>query len=196
MTSLETCDIEGTLIYKAPILPAAPPPSPAALRAMEAAASTRRRAEIAATYRIISDIFGTDTLIGHDMTGAPYMEGYPCGHISISHCTDMVVVAVNPNKTIGIDIELWRPKLRNVTERFLTDDEKRRITSPGELLQAWTVKEAVYKAAMTPGLPLHDIHLPAPGSSLARAIGPEGERWFNVRAVVSTPLRAITLVTL
>lgn len=191
---LNPIDIEGTLIYTAGIDPAATAPTKAAQRAMERVASNRRRAEIAATYSIISETFGADAVIGHDATGVPYIEGCPYIHISISHCADMVAVAVNRNKIIGIDIEFWRPKLLKVKDRFLTADELRRIASPRELLQAWTVKEAVYKAARIPGLPLLDIRLPHPGSSMAGAIGNDGMRWFNMYPVESTDLRAITLV--
>lgn len=192
---LNPIDIEGTLIYTAGINPAATAPTKAAQRAMERVASNRRRAEIAATYSIISETFGADAVIGHDATGAPYIEGCPYIHISISHCADMVAVAVNRDKIIGIDIELWRPKLLNVKERFLTADESVRISSPREILQAWTVKEAVYKAAMTPGLSLLDIDLPLPGSFRARARWGGGERWFNMHPVESSDRRAITLVT-
>lgn len=195
MSNLRARDIAGTLVYTTGIGPVATVAADAALRAMDGVTSSRRRAEIAATYSIISEIFGPRAAIGHDSAGAPYVEGAPRVHISISHCADMVAVAVNPDKMIGVDIELWRPKLLKVKDRFLTADESRRIASPRELLQAWTVKEAVYKAARIPGLPLLDIRLPHPGCPMAAAIGNDGMRWFNVYPVESTGRRAITLVT-
>lgn len=50
--------------------------------------------------------------------------------------------------------------------------------SPRRLLLAWTIKEAVYKAARTPGLPLHGIVLPHPDSSPLTAATPDGRSWL------------------
>lgn len=182
-----------TAVYSAAIT-GDTPTTAAAAEALRGVTSPRRRAEIAATYHVISTIFGDQAAIGHDMGGAPYIEGR-AEHISISHCADAVVIAVNPRERIGIDIELWRPKLLNVKEKFLTPGELRRIFSQSELLQAWTVKEAVYKAASVPGLSLTDIHLPVAGSDVATVDSPICRMAFDVHTILSTEERAITLVT-
>lgn len=66
---------------------------------------------------------------------------------------------------IGIDIERPRMQLRRVATRFLTDDEYPKLCLLDEdrqldhLLKKWTAKEAVYKAARTPGLGLKEIQV-------------------------------------
>lgn len=185
--------ISGTAIYTAP-LPVEWTPSATALAAVDGVGSGRRRNEIMGAYHIACEVFGRDAVIGHDALGAPFIEGY-AGHLSISHCADMIVMAVNPDGPVGVDVELWRPKLLGVRNRFLNRDEMSRVTSNEEILHAWTVKEAVYKIAAMPGLPLLDIHLPDRGGSVATVASGGAEMRFTVHAVERSPLRAITLVT-
>lgn len=86
--------------------------------------------------------------------------------ISISHSSSTLALAVatSSSVTIGIDIEAPRRQLERTASRFLSVDEKSRLATlidPAEridfLLRCWTAKEAVYKAARTPGLPLAAI---------------------------------------
>ena len=154
-------------------------------------APSRREAEKNAVGMIILEEFGPDAILTHAPDGHPVLTvGRHTVCISVSHCCDEAVVAVADSDTpIGVDIETSREQLRRVALKFLNDDE---LTSAGDslhnLLRAWTAKEAVYKAALTPGLPLHEILLdtPAPGSATARGIT------YTIQRHLDTPEKVIT----
>lgn len=86
--------------------------------------------------------------------------------ISITHSRDLVAVAVAPAGChVGVDAEnTGRDRqLRRVASRFLSPDQLPHWgATPESLLRAWTIKEALYKAALIPGLPLEEIPLPGP----------------------------------
>lgn len=190
--------IGSTDVYIAPISPDAevnllPTATPTALAAVDGVESVRRRRELLTTWALAEAVFGPGVVIGHDALGAPFIVGCEI-HISISHCIDCVVIAANKKCVVGVDAEVWRPQLFRVRERFLTPIETALPMSRESLLQAWTIKEAVYKAAMMPGLSLQDIHLPQPGSVWAIVDG-AARLSFRVEPVELTPFRAITLVT-
>lgn len=134
----------------------------------------RRKAERMAVDRLVAAAFGPHAHLGHEPSGAPYIyfdddtlcdaSETPRG-ISISHCADTAMLAVAPESVaIGIDCEYFRPALRNVASRVLSPAEQAEWGDDDTmLLRAWTIKEAVYKAASTPGLPLAEgISLPSP----------------------------------
>lgn len=190
--------IDSTDVYIAPISPGSEvnllsTATPMALAAVDGVELVRRRCELLATWALAEAVFGPGVVIGHNALGAPFIVGCE-NHISISHCIDCVVIAANRKCVIGVDAEVWRPQLLRVRERFLTPDEAALPMSKEALLQAWTIKEAVYKAAMMPGLSLQDIHLPQPGSVWAVADS-AARLTFRVKPVELTPFRAITLVT-
>ncbi len=190
--------IGSTDVYIAPISPDAEvnllsSATPTAIAAVDGVESVRRRCELLATWALAEAVFGPGVVIGHDVLGAPFISGCKT-HISISHCIDCVVIAANKECVVGVDAEVWRPQLLRVRERFLTPDEAALSMSRESLLQAWTIKEAVYKAAMMPGLSFQDIHLPRPGSLWAVVDGTV-RLTFRVEPVELTPFRAVTLVT-
>lgn len=104
--------------------------------------------------------------VGHTESGAPLLVGDPA-RISITHTDRLLAVATlpktpetdltvfNPRTALGIDAERTdRAKVVDLRERFLSEDELALV--PADSLQdnilAWTIKEALYKAALTPGL--------------------------------------------
>lgn len=106
-------------------------------------------------------------------SGAPLLEDEPI-RISISHTPGLFVVAslpktpeadltkFNPRTALGVDTERAdREQVMKIRDKFLTPEESAIV---GESLLnsiiAWTAKEALYKAALTPGLDwLKDIRL-------------------------------------
>ena len=107
---------------------------------------------------------------------------------SISHSQDFAALVVSPDgRSIGVDIESFRPALRRVIPKFLNADEASVYATDEQLLLSWTLKEATYKAAATAGLSLLDIHLPADGDIITVADG----RIFRILRATST--RAYTL---
>ena len=104
--------------------------------------------------------------IGHYENGAPFIEGYP-GRISITHTSHFLAVATlpktpeinldgfSPRSAMGIDAENWdRQQVIKIRNRFLSDEELSTIPDNDIRLnvQAWTAKEALYKAAFYSGL--------------------------------------------
>lgn len=104
--------------------------------------------------------------IGHFATGAPFLFG-ESSRISITHCPGLFAVATlaptpetdlseySARTALGIDAERNdRKQVLNVRERFLSQKELDMI--PGDDLQAniqaWTIKEAAYKAMLREGL--------------------------------------------
>lgn len=129
-----------------------------------------------AVDRLVARAAGTDARVIHDPDGAPLLVGSPL-NISISHSRHFAAVAVDADRRIGVDIEEPRlEQLQRVISKFLTPDEL-----PGwghRLLQAWTCKEAVFKAAGIPNIGLASIRLVGP--SLAAT--PDG-RHFCLQTV-------------
>lgn len=112
--------------------------------------------------------------VDHTPEGKPLIPGYS-GHISISHGGGTAIIARNDHTPIGIDIEAPRPQLERVMRRFVGDKDFIRGDRPllDWLLALWTAKEAVYKAASTPGLALAAIAIVNP----CLAVLPDGREY-------------------
>lgn len=139
----------------------------------------RRRQELSATETLITEAFGPTATLGHTTEGAPYLTDSPTTPLSISHSENNCILAVglSPYINIGVDIETPRQQLLRIAERFLCEQESRIVRNISDenerlrtLLEFWTAKEAVYKAALTPGLGLKEISV-SPDLSEATARG-------------------------
>lgn len=120
----------------------------------------KRDAEIRAVASLIRRAFGEKETLSHLPSGAPYIEGSG-KQISITHGAGYALLAINDSRPIGIDIESPRPTLKRISGRFLgTSEHQIYNASPDTLLDAWTAKEAIFKALGIPGLTITDIILP------------------------------------
>lgn len=133
----------------------------------------KRRRERTLAYALVNALFQSPLLISHHSDGSPYLTDMDLRPVerffSLSHCNGYVAVAEAPFP-IGIDVEDPSPKIERVSRKFLSSAERSFIVSPDSMLVAWTIKEAVYKAALTPGLPL------ASGITIfSSGLMPEGE---------------------
>lgn len=114
---------------------------------------SRRERERAVVAEMITMLFGSEARLEHTPLGAPYVAGGP--HISVSHSAHYAAVAACDDSPIGIDIEEDRPgQLERVAPRVMTPEEL--AAYDGRLLEAWTIKEAAFKAA---GKDLADLRL-------------------------------------
>lgn len=126
----------------------------------------------------------------HYDNGAPYLEGEQT-RISITHCPGLLAVATLPKTpeadlrlftlrtAMGIDAERRdRRKVLDVRERFLSAEELDLVPADDLVahISAWTAKEALYKAALTPGLDWRQdiilLSLPQPMTVTKGADGP------------------------
>lgn len=154
---------------------------------------TRTEREHAAVGNIIARFFGVDASIGHSDTGAPYLVGREDISLTVSHSRDYAAVAFSAERTVGVDIEQWREQLLRVAPRVLSESEMAVYgISSDLLLRAWTMKEALYKAALTPGLDFRrDIMLPPhPASTAATVAG----RPYTIIATLTIAPHILTLV--
>lgn len=138
----------------------------------------------AAVAAMIREHAGAGVKLLHEPDGSPLLGGSPL-HISISHSRRYAAIALHPDCRIGVDIEEPRDEqLNRIAERFLAPAEL--PLWRGRLLAAWTCKEAVYKAAGTPGLALGTIDLTKPGVASL----PDGRRF--ALHTVETPEYTLT----
>ncbi len=81
----------------------------------------------------------------YDFNGKPKL--FSGKFISISHSFDYCGVIVCKSK-VGIDIEKFRPKILNISQKFVSSSELKLIKeySLQNITKIWTIKEAVYKA--------------------------------------------------
>ncbi|MCM1450543.1 MAG: 4'-phosphopantetheinyl transferase superfamily protein [Clostridiales bacterium] len=115
----------------------------------------RHTGEKNAVDTILQHLFGEKITIGHYPNGAPYIESRPNLNISISHSSMQAVVAIARNGiTIGVDTETMRhDQLRRVVDRYMSPSEKNIWGgTPRDMLLAWCIKEAAYKAAGHDGI--------------------------------------------
>lgn len=123
--------------------------------------------------------------VGHYDSGAPFLFHEP-ERISITHTGHFLAVAslpktpdetftgFSPRTALGVDAErLDREQTLRVREKFLSERELAMI--PADDLEAnikgWTAKEALYKAALTPGIDFREslriLELPPFGEPVA-----------------------------
>ncbi|MCC8115538.1 MAG: 4'-phosphopantetheinyl transferase superfamily protein [Bacteroidales bacterium] len=114
----------------------------------------RRQREREAVRRILEEIAAPGATVEHNADGAPIVKGIP--YISITHSQRLAAVATSDTGPIGIDAEEWRSALERVKTRFLSAEE---LEWCDDLLLAWTIKEAVYKASGIKRLTGPEIHL-------------------------------------
>ena len=116
------------------------------------------------------------TCLHYDNQGIPRL---PHQHISITHAKGYagIVVGSLPN---GIDIEAHREQVKKIQSKFVHPSESF-AESTQELIQLWTAKEAVYKAAEIPGLELNKQLLIAPfEEATARVELPAKEKTYTL----------------
>lgn len=150
----------------------------------------RREAEQQAVAHAVAMAFGEHVKLCHREDGAPYINPCPAGTwVSITHSADQCILAVTDEGPIGIDTETARTQLERIRDKFISPTDAVTPDLHG-LLKAWTVKEAVYKAALTPGLALTDITI-LPGQRQATARG----MIYRLSYPTLTPARVTAVAT-
>jgi len=68
-------------------------------------------------------------------------------HFSISHCGDFAAAIISENISAGIDVELIKPKIELIKNKFLSEREQKLLPNVNAQLLTllWSSKEAVYK---------------------------------------------------
>jgi 4'-phosphopantetheinyl transferase len=81
-----------------------------------------------------------------DDHGKPYLVNSK-HEISLSHSYDYAAVMISATKKVGVDIELIKPKITRIRNKFLSDEEldSDLSTDINSLYVCWCAKEAIYK---------------------------------------------------
>jgi phosphopantetheinyl transferase len=127
--------------------------------------SKKRKREFVATRILRHEIFGFEH-IHYNAHGAPYIESE--GFISISHCDNMVGLAINKDHIVGFDLESPRDNILELKHKFLSDFELNHFDSNNTrtVTQLWSAKEALYKLAGRKGiLFIEELHLSKAGAN-------------------------------
>ena len=108
----------------------------------------KRQREKSAERLLLCRAFGHPVKLSYTEQGAPYVEDHDV-NVSISHTSQLVVLACDTASVIGIDAEQAdRPQVLRVRDKFLNASEQQFI-APDDLAAhviAWTSKEAIIKA--------------------------------------------------
>lgn len=150
-------------------------------------AAKHRDAERLACNSLIAKAFGGARTLDHYADGRPFIEGVT-DFFSLSHCKDEAVLAVCDDTPIGVDIERWRPALRSTTSKWLSEEEIEAIGDDNlGLLQAWTAKEAMFKAHPLPQpVSLAEIRLGDPRFIVVHITEGEGEQLRDIATAFFT----------
>ena len=108
--------------------------------------------EFLASRRLLLEAGISSHFLNYDPNGVPRLESGQ--HISISHTKNLAGIALG-TKPLGIDIEVFRPKIGRIATRFLHADETFVLNGDQvieKLTLIWTAKEALYKALNQKGI--------------------------------------------
>ena len=108
--------------------------------------------EFLASRRLLLEAGIPPHFLNHDPNGIPRLESGQ--QISISHTKTLAGIALG-TKPLGIDIEVFRHKIRRIATRFLHADETFALKGNQvieKLTLIWTAKEALYKTLNQKGI--------------------------------------------
>lgn len=118
--------------------------------------------EFLASRRLLLEAGVSPEGLSHDPDGIPHLESGQ--QLSISHTKNLAGIALG-SQPLGIDLEVYRPKIERIAPRFLNAKENYALESPmkiEKLSLIWTAKEALYKALKQKGIVFSEQLLVAP----------------------------------
>ena len=125
-------------------------------------------------------MLGLHDSIVKDENGKPFLKDGR--HISVSHSGEKVVLVVS-NRPVGVDIQLFSPKMLRIQSKFINEEDF--FLPDGDLQEQlhflWTAKEALYKALGKKGISLKkDIIIKHISSDRKTGKGQIKNRLFNL----------------
>lgn len=131
-----------------------------------------RRTERLAWRRVLREVleehfgctFPHGLRIEYSAAGAPSLKDFPSLNISVSHCRDMVAVAVSHvgptvgsglcRGACGVDIERADRNFERAASRYITAEERTLSSDPRLPAAVWCAKECLFKMRGRKGLDL------------------------------------------
>jgi 4'-phosphopantetheinyl transferase len=89
-----------------------------------------------------------DRTLSRDAYGRPQLEGIVAGHFSLAHSGNCAGFYYDPLASTGMDIELIRPKVIRIIDKFLSKEERQDAmleNVPEKAIVYWCAKETLYK---------------------------------------------------
>jgi 4'-phosphopantetheinyl transferase len=105
----------------------------------------QRRIDFLAVRYFIQQLLGENERIGYTPKGKPFLcsSGYK---ISLSHSDKLQAIYLHPHHELGIDLQVYTPKIKTISSRFLGEAEKTVAgDSLSKAIQYWCAKEALFK---------------------------------------------------
>lgn len=106
----------------------------------------KKRNEFLALRQCLAVYFGFNPPVHYNENGKPLLEnGY---HISFSHTEGFAGIIVCNQSPVGIDLELFRDRIKRISHKFLRLEEKKSIlpeTEVGHMTLYWGAKEVMVK---------------------------------------------------
>ena len=131
------------------------------LAAIEGFTSASRQAERLAWRIMVRESLGREINIEYTENGIPKIIDPQYKYISVSHCSDMVMVVLSQRKC-GVDIERLDRPFEKLATRYMSSEEQNFVTQDIERAAIWCAKETLYKLANEKGLDLRaDIQISA-----------------------------------
>lgn len=123
----------------------------------------KRKLQWLSTRVLLREMLKTSEFIDcpNDEHGKPYLANFP-QKISLTHSYDYVSVFLSDDKEVGIDLELVKPKILRIADKFMKEEELEFIPFQDEelaiktLYACWCAKEAVYKLQGRKGVSFRD----------------------------------------
>lgn len=106
-----------------------------------------KKKEILGIRYLRNKIIGLTDINYDSQIGYPFISNGP--YISISHSNNLVALAINPKKIIGVDIEKISDRVFKLAHKFLSEKELSQLMelSALEITKYWSIKEVLYKIA-------------------------------------------------
>lgn len=109
--------------------------------------------------KLLQEANYSDFDLHYDESGKPHLLDNK--FVSISHSHEFSTLIISDQKA-GIDIELQREKIIRIADKFINDNELKRLKSLGihdyikKLTVKWGAKEAIFKIRNEPGISFKD----------------------------------------
>lgn len=115
--------------------------------------SPKRQQEWLSIRALLLEAGCTPEQLSYRATGEPRIHHPDYQWISISHSDRLVGILLHKKHPVGIDIENAHRNFKRVADKYLSPEEKSLAGSFADGYGLfWCIKEAVYKAARTPGI--------------------------------------------